>query len=495
MAEQGVPCTVPAGVMGDCHRGDHRIVPRSVLCLLLLAFTHVRGVEAKEFRIEPGVDLKPVLKQVRAGDSIVMTDGTWTDSELRFERLAGTRDAPITIRAQSPGGVVLTGAVTFRVSGDHVVVSGLVFRNAGGSSNVFEFRTHSERHAHHSRITDCCFEQTTETTQQESRWLNVYGTHNRVDHCYLAGKRNRGPSLVVWVGETPGRHRIDHNHFGPRPELGRNGGETIRIGTSDTSERDCLSIVEENYFDRCNGEGEIISNKSCGNIYRHNLFERCEGALTLRHGHRCLVDGNVFLGRTVRGTGGVRIIGSQHRVVNNYFEGLRGDAERSGICFMNGLPNSPLNGYAPVRDALVAHNTLIDCKVSMEFGVRSGENLVAASNCVISHNVFVPTKWELFRVHAKPVDFVWKHNKLQSGQTRGADLVSIETVDIDLTRSSDGLLRPMGIDILRVAEGSGVENDIDGGTRQSKLAGCDDPENVIVDRHLVTDTGPRWKTE
>ncbi|NND98671.1 MAG: hypothetical protein HKN47_15220 [Pirellulaceae bacterium] len=33
------------------------------------------------------------------------------------------------------------------------------------------------------------------------------------------------------MGETIRRHRIDHNHFGARPELGRNGGETIRIGT------------------------------------------------------------------------------------------------------------------------------------------------------------------------------------------------------------------------------------------------------------------------
>ena len=31
------------------------------------------------------------------------------------------------------------------------------------------------------------------------------------------------------------RHRIDHNYYGPRPPLGSNGGETIRIGTSDES--------------------------------------------------------------------------------------------------------------------------------------------------------------------------------------------------------------------------------------------------------------------
>ena len=127
-----------------------------------------------------------------------------------------------------------------------------------------QLRTHSQRHAHHCRLTDCVFEESAESDAGvESRWLSVYGTNNRVDHCSFAGKKNRGATLVVWVTKSPGHHQIDQNHFGNRPVLGRNGGETIRIGTSDVSEFDSRTIVEQNYFHGCDGEAEIISNKSC----------------------------------------------------------------------------------------------------------------------------------------------------------------------------------------------------------------------------------------
>ena len=89
-------------------------------------------------------------------------------------------------------------------------------------------------------------------------------------------------------------HRIDHNYFGSRPELGENGGETIRVGTSTYSRTSSKTLIENNIFRGCNGESEIISNKSGDNIYRNNLFIESEGTLTLRHGNNALVENNVF---------------------------------------------------------------------------------------------------------------------------------------------------------------------------------------------------------
>ena len=468
------------------------MLTRTLLCSLFVFL--VDNLPATEIRITPDTDLKSVLRRVEPGDSIVLANGTWKDPKLRFETLAGTAERPIRIHAELPGQVVLTGAVEFRLSGTHVIVSGLAIHNPAGTSDVFDLRTHSARHAHDCRVTDCSFEQTESGGDRESRWLNIYGSGNRIDHCYFSGKRNRGATLIVWVNESAGSHRIDHNHFGLRPELGKNGGETIRIGTSDVSGFSSRTIVEENYFERRNGEAEIISNKSCENIYRHNVFDRCAGALTLRHGHRCMVEGNIFLGHMEKGTGGVRIIGRDHRVTNNYFEGLRGDAERAVICLMNGIPNSPLNGYAPVSNALIAHNTFVDCKVSMEFGVRSSNKMsVVPSGCRVSHNAFLPGKWELFRVQAKPSRFTWIGNKYQSGKTRGADLVEIERVDIKLIRARDGILRPSDSKPLETDEPSDVETDIDGELRHSRIAGCDDPSTPITIRKLATTTGPHWR--
>ena len=90
--------------------------------------------------------------------------------------------------------------------------------------------------------------------------------------------------------------------------LGVNGGETIRIGTSANSMESSRTIVENNTFKNCDGEIEIISNKSANNIFRNNLFLESKGSLTLRHGNNTLVEGNVFLGNNVSKTGGIRVI-------------------------------------------------------------------------------------------------------------------------------------------------------------------------------------------
>ena len=66
-----------------------------------------------------------------------------------------------------------------------------------------------------------------------AQFVSIYGARNRVDHCYIAGKTTQGTTMVVWLSNEStdqGKHQIDHNHFGPRPKLGKNGGETILDG-------------------------------------------------------------------------------------------------------------------------------------------------------------------------------------------------------------------------------------------------------------------------
>ena len=464
------------------------------LVVVLLLFGNL---QAQQHRVNSETDLKKLCKKVVAGDSIVLENGTWKDVELEFDGLSGTADSPISIVAETPGKVVLSGKTEFRVSGQHVVVSGLVFRDCLGVDNVFEMRSDDEEPANHFRVTDCVFEQPTDVaTNKETTWLAIYGANHRVDHCYFGGKKTRGATIVVWVKEEPEKHQIDHNFFGPRPKLGQNGGETIRIGSSKDSEFPCQTVVENNYFYQCDGEAEMISNKSCENIYRHNMMEECSGALTLRHGHRCLVEGNVFLGNGRSGTGGVRIIGQGHRVINNYFEGLRGDKERASISLMNGIPNGPLNGFAPVKDAIVAHNTLIDCKVTVEIGVGAGtrKRTVAPADCLFANNIFSSGKWQPFRVHADPVGFVWAGNKQEAGRDYDDQLVEFDRVSLRLKRS-DALMRPadskpLKTDALTKME---IKTDIDGQPRSEvALAGCDEPETSLRKFPSPADTGPDW---
>lgn len=474
-------------------------MPRGLLLATLLLVTSL-DAHGTEFSLSPGDDCAQLARRVQAGDSVILRDGIWRDVSLCFAKLPGISDRPIEIRAETPGGVVISGRSEFCVSGQHVVISGIIFRNLYGYDDAVHFRTDSSTLAHHCRITDCLFDQTvTLDSTENTHWLSIFGGHHRIDHCRFEGKTTGGTTMVVWLSNAAsdasiGHHQINHNHFGPRPELGRNGGETIRIGTSKTSEQRCAATVESNYFHACDGESEIISNKSCDNIYRHNRFDRCAGALTLRHGHRCVVDGNAFLGGKKRKTGGVRIIGRSHQVVNNYMEGLRGDAERAAICLMNGIRDSPLNGYAPVNDAKVAGNTLIDCKVSLEIGLHDQtDQVVAPSECVIHHNLLINGKWPALRLHSSSEGIQFFDNAVSSIHPSDT-ILNATRCEFGWRRDDDGLFRPSIQEAIRVESAPELRSDFDGQRRSlESIVGCDDPKTSRRSLISPEETGPRWQ--
>ena len=152
------------------------------------------------------------------------------------------------------------------------------------------------------------------------------------------------------------------------------------------------TVVEDNLFEHCNGEIEIVSNKSCENVYRNNTFLECAGALTLRHGNRCEVYGNVFIGNSQKNTGGVRIIGEDHRVFSNRFFDLAGEDARAAICLMNGIVNSPLNGYYQVKRAWITSNTISRCKQDFVIGFSDEKATLPPVECVITNNIIVASR-------------------------------------------------------------------------------------------------------
>ncbi|HAI40750.1 MAG TPA: alginate lyase, partial [Maribacter sp.] len=72
--------------------------------------------------------------------------------------------------------------------------------------------------------------------------------------------------------------------------------ETIRIGDSKTRFAPGYVNVSHNYFEACNGEVEIISDKTNFNIFNRNIVYKSEGSLVLRHSNYAKVNGNIFIG-------------------------------------------------------------------------------------------------------------------------------------------------------------------------------------------------------
>ncbi|MBA3482592.1 MAG: alginate lyase [Pirellulales bacterium] len=330
--------------------------------VLIVLLQRLPFVDATEYMVSSAAQITAAMQWAQPGDIFTMTNGTWTNQRIEFAAL-GTARAPITLRAQTPGQVVLNGNSKMKISGAHLVVDGLRFEGGSLSAgdHVVEFRG-SRGEATYSRFTNSAIvNYNPPSVDTRYFWVSLYGQNNRVDHNRFEGQNHSGVTAVVWRDSGPDNHIIDANHFLNRPAPvdpnDPNGFETIRIGDSSESLSNSFTTVQSKLFERVDGEIEIISNKSGGNVYRHNTFRESAGTLTLRHGNDNRVEGNFFLGANKSQTGGIRVIGKRQTIVNNYIAGVD-DRAGGAISISSGVPDSELNEYFQVKDAVIAHNTL-----------------------------------------------------------------------------------------------------------------------------------------
>jgi poly(beta-D-mannuronate) lyase len=437
---------------------------------------------AAEHPVASAADITRVAATARPGDVLVMNDRNWTDQKITLTA-KGTPDNPITLRAQTPGKVVLTGTSSLVIDGEHLVVSGLLFKEGKGATDGVRIN------GEHCRLTDSAVVGGT-----YKFFVHLAGSNNRVDHCYLAGKTSESPTLQVEAEGKPNHHQVDHNHFGPRPPLGKNGGETMRVGYSQQSMNDSATLVEENLFDRCDGEIEIISSKSCGNVYRYNTFLDCAGMLTLRHGNRCVVEGNVFIAHHKKGSGGIRVIGEDHFLINNYIDGV----DKGGLWITAGIPDSPLNGYYCARRATIAFNTVVDSKgpcLELDAGFGTSNRSLRPENITIANNLLLPGDGGSLLKGTEGEGFKWLGN-ITPAATEHA---GIRSIDPKMEKAKDGLWRPAADSPAHAAaegEFPDVKTDVDGQPRPATRSdvGCDQSSDAPATHRPLTpaDVGPSW---
>lgn len=347
-------------------------------------------------------EFNDAVATLEAGDKIVLANGTWNNVELVFKG-KGKPKQLIELSAQTPGKVIITGKSNLSFSGEYLLISGLVFKNGyTPTGEVISFRTSNEDLANHSRLTNTVIDNFSHPERQlADLWVAMYGKNNQFDHNTLVNKRNRGVTLAVRLnseGSEENHHRIEYNYFGPRQILGANGGETLRIGTSHFASKSSNTSVKHNFFDRVNGEHEIISNKSAGNKFYGNVIFESQGTLTMRHGMHTLVENNYIIGNRKPNTGGIRIINEYQTVKNNYLAGLTGTRFRGALVIMNGVPNSSPNRYNQAVEALMENNIVVDSDF-INFGAGSDEERTATpvdsifrNNLLMGKNNLSPLK-------------------------------------------------------------------------------------------------------
>ena len=384
------------------------------LFLLLLVIT------VKAQVVSNITELQNAVNNAQAGSVIELVDGTWVDVQLSIN-VNATEAQPCVIKAQNPGNVFFEGRSNISLGGSYIIFEGIIFQNAGGliSSNdriepIIEFRDSSNTDCVNCHVRNIMIDTYNGTSTQEEdifKWIIIYGEYNEVSYSSFIGKNGVGSIINDnHNNSTPDYTKIHHNYFADRVPVnndvnGLNDQDAIRIGVSTTSLSDSFTEVYDNFFNNWAGEVEIISNKSGSNKYYNNTFRDYQGTLTLRHGNNAEVFGNYFFGNNNTFSGGVRIIGEDHKVYNNYFEGLRyrkpngaGSNTTGALNVMNGIENSELNQYYQVKNVQVINNTLVDCDLGIRIGTSLSGATLAPENITIANNIILDSDINAFQI-------------------------------------------------------------------------------------------------
>lgn len=391
-------------------------------------------------------EFNQVAANAQPGTVITLANGVWEDVELHL-KAKGTEDNLVRLQAETPGQVIISGQSNLSFSGEYIEVSGLVFKNGyTPTSEVISFKTSKEELANNSRVTNCVIDNFSNPERFDGdTWVAIYGKNNVFDFNTLMGKGNRGVTLAVKLQTEASRendHIIENNYFGPREILGSNGGETLRIGTSHYSRTYSNTMVRRNYFDRVNGEHEIISNKACGDEFRDNVFFECQGTLTMRHGHHTLVENNYFLGNRKPNTGGIRIINEYQTVRKNYMAGLTGHRFRGALVIMNGVPNSPINRYNQVIDSYMDNNIVINSDyIQLCAGSDEERSAVPVGSTFRNNLILGNTNPVPFTIYDDVSGIAFEGNVMNEEVEIPLEK-GFEKVELELSRNENGLLVP-----------------------------------------------------
>jgi poly(beta-D-mannuronate) lyase len=336
---------------------------------ILLISTYV---SAKEIVVSSISELQTAANNAHPGDVILLVDGTFTTGTDITISSSGTEKEPITIAAKNPGKTEITGAGGFSLvaPASYIVIKGFRFTHASskaktGSGTKF------------CRWTDNIFENT-----GAGEDLTIAGTDHQVDHNTFQNKNSMGRFLAIrgTGSQIAERLWIHHNYFKNFPDQGgANGAEAFQFGLSGFSLSTSNSIVENNLFEDCAGENELISVKASGVTLRYNTIRNCPAQFTLRHGNKCQVYGNYFIN-----TPGLRIFGDDHLVFSNYFESCN-----PAITVGNGdgevADGAQLTSHDRPDRILIAFNTLVSNKTNI---VQQGrKNGLGATNVTVACNI------------------------------------------------------------------------------------------------------------
>ncbi|SEC09280.1 Chondroitinase B [Amycolatopsis tolypomycina] len=374
------------------------------------------AASAAQVRVTSLAALQSAMDKANPGDTIVLADGSYSAGSTLSIKRSGSSSAPVTIAAEHSGQATITGSKTFAFASgvSNVVLRGFKFRGSA--------RLSVPAGASNNRLTRNDFQLTT-----DGNWVTVSGDDTVVDRNVFQNRTSEGVFLQILgpSGAMAKRVHVHHNYFFNHQFTGTNGGESIRLGLSDRQSSTANALIENNLFEKADGDSEAISVKSSDNVVRYNMIRDSKGYIVLRHGNRSTVEGNVLFGS------GIRFHGNDHKIVNNYVanSGDRAIVFGSGDEADSG-PTSKLHDR-PDR-VTVAYNTVLGSSSVID---GDGGDF-KPKDCVVADNIVKGTSGTLVTLPGGSV--VKYEGNITFG---GAAGIPSRNVDPKLVKDAAGLYR------------------------------------------------------
>ncbi|KST69264.1 chondroitinase-B domain-containing protein [Mastigocoleus testarum] len=278
----------------------------------------------KRILIDNANEIDDAIVKAKPGDSLVLKDGIYRDLSVHLNQPG------IEFRAETPGGVTITGSSDIYIEADHVSVSGFKFDRITDDMAVVQFSG-----ARYSRLSNNAFYDSGNGVKDHIIDLGSSSQYNRVDRNLMVGNK----SIGIAVGGTRKisskrdnieqlnnwYNRIERNYLKDVPYPGGrvNGREGIQLGQLKNSADAGITgrtIVEYNLLENVDYDPEVISVKTNDNIIRFNTIRGSKnGGLVVRAGDDNLVEGNFIFDAKE----GIRINGTNTKVINNHIEGTK----------------------------------------------------------------------------------------------------------------------------------------------------------------------------
>jgi len=406
-----------------------KALPFVVMGLCLIA-----RLEAKDIMVKNAAELKAAIAGGGSGVTVKVAKGNYKDIKFII-KVGGSKDAPFTIMAESPGEVIFSGTTRLEINAKHVVIDGLFFYKGSIEVNT-EDRENAvmKFNSDFGTIRNCAIvDYNPAEFKTEYYWVFFNGSNNELERCYLKGKNNMQPLIGNGI-EGCRYNAVRECYIKNIPFDVGNGREGIRVwgsGKFDEKPTDgAYFTVAGNLFDHADGEGtEIVSLKSNFNQVLNNTVIATKGCLNIRRGSNNTVKGNIILGEGAEGTQGLRMSGANHVVQGNYVSGteygirvtcgeytarsLTKDftpKEKSGAKSAKNTTGE-VTAYPQVKKLNLSNNVIVGCATSaLEIGSDykkhwpDNQMILLPEDCDITNNRFIDVDGKGVAIEGSEID-------------------------------------------------------------------------------------------